>query len=45
VVVDRDGTLRGLVSMREVVEVDLTECRDLVNRLNDQYYQSALENE
>lgn len=42
VVMDSDGTLRGLVSMRELVEVDLTECRDLVNRLNDEYYRSAL---
>lgn len=42
VVIDSDGKLRGMVAMRELVQVDLNEYQDLVQKLNDQYYQSAL---
>ncbi|MCA9410657.1 MAG: CBS domain-containing protein [Candidatus Omnitrophica bacterium] len=42
VVIDQDGKLCGMVAMRELVQVDLDEYRDLVQKLNDQYYQSAL---
>jgi len=42
VVIDNDGKLCGMVAMRELVDVDLNEYRDLVQKLNDQYYQNAL---
>ena len=42
VVIDSDGKLCGMVAMRELVQVDLDEYRDLVQKLNDRYYQSAL---
>ncbi len=42
VVIDSEEKLCGMVAMRELVQVDLDEYRDLVQKLNDQYYQSAL---
>jgi CBS domain-containing protein len=39
VVLDDAGRLRGFVSMRELLEVDLEESRDLIRKLNDDYYQ------
>ena len=42
VVVDGADKLKGSVSMRELIEADLEEYRDLVTKLNDRYYQGAL---
>ena len=41
VVLDDDKRLLGFLSMREVIEVDLEEQRELVHKLNDDYYQRA----
>ena len=41
VVLDEDERLAGFVSMRELIEMDLEEQRDLVTKLNDDYYQRA----
>lgn len=35
---DEDGRFKGFVSMRELLEVDIAEARDLISRLNDNYY-------
>lgn len=43
VVLDDDGTLHGLVSMRDLIEVGLQDYRALVNKLNDRYYKDAWE--
>ena len=37
-VVDEDQRYKGFVSMRELLEVDIAEARDLISRLNDNYY-------
>jgi CBS domain-containing protein len=42
VVIDENDHLCGTVSMRELVELDLKEYEELVNKLNDRYYRSAL---
>jgi CBS domain-containing protein len=39
VVLDEKKRLKGFVSMRELLEVDLAESRDLIRKLNDSYYQ------
>lgn len=39
VVLDEHERLQGFVSIRELIEVDLQESRDLVHKLNDQYYE------
>lgn len=39
VVVDAENRLRGFVSMRELIEVDLEESKNLIRKLNDNYYQ------
>lgn len=38
VVVDEENRFRGFVSMRELLEVDLAESKELINTLNDDYY-------
>jgi CBS domain-containing protein len=37
-VMDEEEHLRGFVSIRELLEVDLKESRELVGRLNDEYF-------
>ena len=37
-VMDEEKHLRGFVSIRELIEVDLEESRELVGRLNDEYF-------
>jgi CBS domain-containing protein len=37
-VVDGDAQFKGFVSMREILEVDLAESKDLIEKLNDDYY-------
>ena len=39
VVVDENDQLQGFVSMRELIEEDLNESRELVHKLNDEYYE------
>ena len=39
VVLDEDKKLRGFVSMRELLEADLSESRDLIRKLNDTFYE------
>lgn len=41
VVLGEQKQLLGFISMREVIEVDLEEQRELVHKLNDNYYQRA----
>lgn len=43
VVLDDEGRLYGLVSVRELVEVGLRDYRALVSKLNDRYYRDAWE--
>ncbi len=43
VVLDDDQNLCGFVSMRELLEADLAEAKDLVRKLNDGYYQHQFE--
>lgn len=42
VVMDENDRLCGIVSMRHLIEMDVEEYAELVSRLNDKYYQSAL---
>lgn len=35
---DEDGRFKGFVSMRDLLEVEIAEARDLISRLNDDYY-------
>ena len=35
---DSDGRFKGFVSIRDLLEVDLAEARELIARLNDNYY-------
>ena len=42
VVMDDQETFRGLVSMRDLMEMDIAACKALVSQLNDKYYQGAL---
>ena len=37
-VMDEEMHLRGFVSIRELLEVDLVESRELVSKLNDEYF-------
>ena len=39
VVVDESDQLQGFVSMRDLIEEDLNESRELVQKLNDDYYE------
>lgn len=39
VVLDDEGDFKGFVSIRELMEVDLQESRELVHKLNDNYYE------
>lgn len=39
VVIDAAGQLRGFVSIRDLLEEDLAESRELIAKLNDGYYQ------
>lgn len=39
VVIDREKRFRGFVSMRDLLEVDLAESRELIHSLNDGYYE------
>jgi CBS domain-containing protein len=39
VVMDEDRNFRGFVSSRELLEADLSESRELVGKLNDDYYE------
>jgi len=43
VILDEEENLCGFVSMRELLEVDLAETKDLVSKLNDGYYQHDFE--
>ena len=38
VVLDKSRRLRGFVSIRELIEVDLEATKDLIHKLNDDYY-------
>lgn len=38
VVLDEEDRLQGFVSMRELIEADLEESRELIRKLNDEYY-------
>jgi signal-transduction protein with cAMP-binding, CBS, and nucleotidyltransferase domain len=40
-VVDEDNKLLGLVSLQEIVSEEMADSRDLVKKLNDQYYETA----
>lgn len=42
-VVDEDERFKGFVSMRELLEVDIAEARNLIGRLNDDYYQQQFD--
>jgi CBS domain-containing protein len=39
VVLDENKQLRGFVSMRELLEADISESRELIRKLNDSYYE------
>lgn len=39
VVMDQDSCFRGFVSSRELLEADLLDSRELVSKLNDDYYE------
>lgn len=39
VVVDENDQLQGFVSLRDLIEEDLNESRELVHKLNDEYYE------
>jgi CBS domain-containing protein len=41
VVMGEGEQLMGSISMRQLIEVDLEEYKDLVTKLNDRYYQNA----
>lgn len=41
IVMDEPDNLKGSISMRELIEIDLEEYKDLVLKLNDRYYQNA----
>ncbi len=43
VVNDELGKFQGFVSMRELLEVDLQESKELIRKLNDDYYQHQFE--
>ena len=39
VVMDKNSRFRGFISSRELLEADLLDSRELVNKLNDDYYE------
>ena len=39
VVLDVDESFKGFVSIRELIEVDLKESKELIHKLNDDYYE------
>ncbi len=41
-ILDEEGKLKGLISMSDLLEVDLAEYCDLIKTLNDRYYENAL---
>lgn len=41
VVVGKGNQLQGLVSMRDLIEADMDDARELVQKLNDDYYEQA----
>lgn len=41
VVVDDENQFRGFVSMRELLEADLADSKNLIRKLNDDYYHEA----
>lgn len=41
VVVGKGDQYRGLVSMRDLVEADMADSKELIQKLNDEYYQQA----
>ena len=43
VVLDDDEEFRGFVSIRELTEVDLQESKELVHKLNDDYYEEQFD--
>jgi len=41
VVVGNGGVYKGLISMRDLIEADVAESSELIERLNDAYYEKA----
>ena len=41
VVVGNGGVYKGLISMRDLIEADMVESSELIERLNDVYYEKA----
>lgn len=41
VVVGQGGVYKGLISMRDLIEADMAESSELIERLNDTYYEKA----
>lgn len=41
VVVGNGGVYKGLISMRDLIEADMAESSELIERLNDVYYEKA----
>lgn len=41
VVVGKGDVFKGLVSMRDLIEVDMAESSEMIEKLNDGYYESA----
>ena len=41
VVVGNGGVYKGLISMRDLIEADMAESSELIERLNDAYYEKA----
>lgn len=41
VVMGKGGVFKGLVSMRDLIEVDMAESSELIEKLNDGYYETA----
>jgi CBS domain-containing protein len=41
VVIGKDESYKGLVSMRDLVEADMADSNELIHRLNDKYYEEA----
>ena len=37
----KDGSFKGLISMRDLMEADVEEFTELVHRMNDNYYEQA----
>ena len=41
VVVGKGGVFKGLISMRDLIEADMAQSSELIEKLNDGYYESA----